>query len=649
MKRGLWVLMVLMASLITACGSDKKNVPESKQPVEPVKAGIFVERVTNLRDDFIMGVDISSILSLEQSGVIFRNEDGAEQDIFQTLAEAGVNYVRVRVWNDPFDADGRGYGGGNCDTATAAEIGRRAAAHGMKLLVNFHYSDFWADPGKQFTPKAWQGMGAAEMAEALYTFTLSSLRTIAAAGADIGMAQIGNENNYALAGTEGFAAMCPLFTAGSRAVRAFDPTVLVALHFANPETEGRYAGIARHLYEAGVDYDVFASSYYPYWHGTLDNLAALLGDIAGTYNKKVMVAEVAYAYTFADGDGFGNIVSEGNTALDFPYPVSVHGQARAVRDVIAMVAGLGEAGLGVFYWEPAWLPAPRETWDALGSGWATRYAAEYDPEDAGRYYGGGGVDNQALFDFEGRPLPSLNVFAYVRTGAVSAENYIDMIPEVVLSLPANEPVTLPRTVPAVYIDNSVRPVAVQWDQQDVNAIKIDGEGEFTVRGESADAPDITVICRLRLQTVAENHLINPGLEDEDMSMWTINGTTSRAGHIERQSNDAHTGRYSLHFWDNIPVVFTAEQTVTGLEPGVYHFSAYLQGGDGGETANLYIYATPENGETRRTPMSLKGWKNFDRPVLNVPVTGGALTVGVSVECEAGGWGGFDDFLLYKLE
>jgi len=644
MKRGLWILIVVTAFFSAACGAGKKNAPEGA-----VKADIFVEKVANLRDDFIMGVDISSVLSLEKSGILFRGEDGAPQDIFQTLAESGVNYVRVRVWNDPFDANGHGYGGGNCDTAVAAEIGRRAAAHGMKLQVDFHYSDFWADPGKQFAPKAWQGMSPAEKAEALYTFTLSSLRTIAAAGADIGMVQIGNENNYAMAGEEGFAAMYPLFSAGSRAVREFNPNVLVVLHFANPETDGRYAGIARRLNEANVDYDVFASSYYPYWHGTLKNLSSLLADIAVTYKKRVMVAEVAYAYTSEDGDGFGNTVSEGNAALDFPYPVSVHGQTRAVRDVIAMVAGLGNAGLGVFYWEPAWLPAPRETWDTFGSGWATQYAAGYDPDDAGRYYGGTAVDNQALFDFEGRPLPSLKVFAYVRTGAVAAKNYIDMIPEVVLPLPAGEPVIMPKTVPAIYIDGSIQPVAVKWDKQDMNAIKDDSTGEFTVRGKSSGASGKTIICRINLLKERENLLLNPGLEDEDMSMWAINGKAGSAGHIARQSNDPHDGRYSLHFWDNIPVVFTAEQTVTGLEPGEYIFSVYLHGGDGGDTANLYIYAAPEGGETQKSSTSLKGWKNFEHPELKVTVTGNTLTVGVSVECEAGGWGAFDDFLLYKLE
>ena len=105
---------------------------------------------------FIRGMDISSVLSLEKSGVRFFDESGREDDIFRILAENGVNYIRVRVWNHPFDANGNGYGGGNCDVSTAKEIGRRAAEYGMKLLVDFHYSDFWADPQKQQSPKGWK-------------------------------------------------------------------------------------------------------------------------------------------------------------------------------------------------------------------------------------------------------------------------------------------------------------------------------------------------------------------------------------------------------------------------------------------------------------------------------------------------------------
>ena len=125
-------------------------------PTGPEEADIYVEPIEGLPEDFIKGMDISSILVQEASGVVYYNEAGEEQDVFKTLADAGVNYIRVRVWNDPYDKDGNGYGGGNNDAQKAGIIGKRAADYGMKLLVDFHYSDFWADPKKQFAPKEWK-------------------------------------------------------------------------------------------------------------------------------------------------------------------------------------------------------------------------------------------------------------------------------------------------------------------------------------------------------------------------------------------------------------------------------------------------------------------------------------------------------------
>lgn len=143
-------------------GGDKVDIPK------PVSADIFVKRVVGIDKDFIKGVDVSSIISLENSGVKFYNEAGKKQDIFKTLKEAGVNYVRVRVWNNPYDSKGNGYGRGNSDLEKAIEIGKRATANGMKLLVDFHYSDFWADPAKQQTPKAWRNLSFEDKKIAMY-------------------------------------------------------------------------------------------------------------------------------------------------------------------------------------------------------------------------------------------------------------------------------------------------------------------------------------------------------------------------------------------------------------------------------------------------------------------------------------------------
>lgn len=362
----------------------------------------------------IRGVDISSILAVENAGVTFCNEYGRKQDIFRTLSEHGVNYIRVRVWNEPYDSRGNSYGGGNCDLYTAAEIGRRAAKYGMKLLVDIQYSDFWADPEKQTRPKYWIQHDHETLKGEIYKYTSWVLETISEAGGNIGMVQVGNETNCFFCGETDMYKICDLFASGDQAIRDFDRSVLIAHHFANPST-GYYAWYAQVMDECNLDYDVFATSYYPYWHGTTENLTTVLKEIADTYNKYVMVAETAYPYTSEDGDTFRNAVSEDSDSAVFRYDISVDGQAQCLKDVFQAVANVGEKGIGVFYWEPAWLGVngisweeQNSLWKKYGSGWATDYAAEYDASVTGA--GGSSYDNQALFDFEGNSLKSLQVF-----------------------------------------------------------------------------------------------------------------------------------------------------------------------------------------------------------------------------------------------
>ncbi len=364
---------------------------------------------------FILGMDCSSVIAEEASGVKYYGFDGKEQDVFKTLAESGINYIRVRVWNDPFDESGRGFGGGSCNIDTAVSIGKRAAANGLKLLVDFHYSDFWADPGKQKAPRAWEGMNAQEKADVAYAYTKECLEKLKAEKVDVGMVQVGNETNGGLAGETEWENICRIMNAGSKAVREVYPKALVALHFANPEKASTMKSYAFMADQYGVDYDVFASSYYPFWHGTLLNLSEVLGYVSGRYGKKVMVMETSYAYTPDDTDFFANTISA-DSKVDKPYPYTVDGQAQSIADVIRTVRGI-EGGIGVCYWEGCWISvggtsksANEWLWQDHGSGWASSYASVYDPDDAGKYYGGCAVDNQALFDSGGHPLESLKAF-----------------------------------------------------------------------------------------------------------------------------------------------------------------------------------------------------------------------------------------------
>ena len=436
MKRnGLLSLLISAALLITAV-----VFPVSASGnIVPNKDGINVEKIDFQNFNFIRGMDVSSVISLEEAGVTFKNESGETEDIFKILSDSGVNYIRVRVWNDPYDSDGNGYGGGNNDLDKAKIIGSRAAEYGMKLLVDFHYSDFWADPSKQKAPKAWANMTVAQKQSALYNYTLNSLNEIKAAGADIGMVQIGNETTSGIAGVSDFNDIYKLFKSGSQAVRAFDSSVLVAIHFTGPENTSTMKWYSDYLDQHDVDYDVFASSYYPYWHGSLENLTNVFNYVADTYGKYTMVAETSYAYTLDDTDGHGNTVSawNNNSGDNLLWDFTPQGQADEVRAVMNAVNNVNNAkGLGVFYWEGAWITvgdisgktgsawtnqynANKQLWERYGCGWASSYAGDYDPDDAGLYYGGSAVDNQAFFDANGVALPSLKVFKNVCTGSVN--------------------------------------------------------------------------------------------------------------------------------------------------------------------------------------------------------------------------------------
>ena len=198
---------------------------------------------------FHFGADVSTVLSEENSGVVYRNRDGEPTDLFVLLKEAGWDTVRVRVWNDPFDEDGRGYGGGNCGVANAVEIARRCKEAGLSLIVDFHYSDFWADPAKQMSPKVWVTMDLTQKCSALYAFTVDALTQIAATGVDIWMVQVGNEINGGMAGKWAQSAderrerRCPRNPARCVGGSAFHQRQSIGRKEVHPRgLRGRYAG-----------------------------------------------------------------------------------------------------------------------------------------------------------------------------------------------------------------------------------------------------------------------------------------------------------------------------------------------------------------------------------------------------------------------
>lgn len=652
------------AIMLCAGGTFTANAAEE----EPVKAAVSVKAIQGLSDDFIGGMDVSSMLSLEESGVTFKNANDEVEDLFTLLKESGVNYVRLRVWNDPFTADGQGYGGGNVNADRALTMAKRATAAGLKVLVDFHYSDFWADPSKQQVPKAWKSFegDVDKTADTIYDYTKQTLTTFKQAGVDVGMVQVGNETTAKIAGISGWDGMSKVFSAGSKAIREVLPEAKVVIHFTNPEKAGTYATYAKQLSNHNVDYDVFASSYYPFWHGTTENLTSVLKNVASTYKKDVMVAETSWAYTLDDGDDDSNTVPSKVTANNLKkYDISPQGQADEIRAVAEAVNNIGDNdgdgkndGLGVFYWEPAWVPVGTggkdnaelvDTWNKYGGGWATEAAGEYDPNDAGLYWGGSGVDNQALFDFDGKALASLPTFKYIHTGAVTDHVFTKIDPVEITATDSDSidaiKAQLPSEVAAHYQDGVDETETVTWQSAALDWIR--GAGTYTITGTTNAGHDVTATITVTA-TPAKDYVTDGNFENaENDKNWTITGTGAS---ITEGSGNAADGKRALKFWASDAYSFSATQTITGLEPGEYVLTAMSQGAaaDNAAIADGVTLSATAGGKTTSDALELNGWVKFD--TATVPVTVGAdgtATITITGNLPADAWGNVDKVSLVK--
>lgn len=180
-----WMLVTVIVFFLMGLGI----LPEAKADA------ISVQPINGLQGDFIKGADISMLAEVERSGGRYFDQNGTQVDPLKLLKEKGVNYVRIRLWNHPYDNQGRAYNGGTNDLNTAIALSKRAKAQNMKVLLDFHYSDFWTDPGKQFKPKAWASLSQNDLVKAVGTYTGDVLKTMRAQNALPNMVQVGNELN----------------------------------------------------------------------------------------------------------------------------------------------------------------------------------------------------------------------------------------------------------------------------------------------------------------------------------------------------------------------------------------------------------------------------------------------------------------------
>ncbi|MBQ4255036.1 MAG: glycosyl hydrolase 53 family protein [Bacilli bacterium] len=623
-------------------------------------ASLKVNTPTNaLADDFAYGADLSIVAEVEKNGGVFYNEDGVEEDVFRILAKDGVNYCRLRLWNDPVSkVTGLPYGGGDNDIETDIALAKRAKKAGMKVLIDFHYSDSWADPQKQWLPKEWKDYLADEIPDAVKDYTKESMQAFKDAGVEIDSVQIGNETNNKILEfpTSDGEVIADIVSSGVSGVKEVFPNAKTLVHLTNIKSP---RGVYNFLDAVkDVPYDVVGLSYYPYWHGTMDNLENVMGTIEKLYNKPIWVVETAYGTTDEQHENCKNQFHSSTYENSGGYVTGCQGQATMLADIVDRLSKVNNKhGQGIFYWEPTWLPVE-------GSTWAT---------PAGQYYNDNGVDgtleqlekysadsclpswcNQGWFSYTGKALPSASTYRHIQQGDRKVEEKEVSIRqseiEVNVNLVKGE-VTLPEKVSVVTNLDALRQKEVTWNEDEKAAILAQGDGEYLVHGKVGEF-DITAKV-----TAETNYVLDYSFEEqataeeaEVRSPWEATCTTKKGVWIEAKSAGNLDGEKYFHWYNVNDFSFTLKQTLTGIRAGDYDLSTYIMAGENSDFYKSFrMWYQFEGQDTVYVDVLedvVKGWgaplaRYMQRgviPHIEVANDNTTITIGMTVEVVGSGWG-----------
>jgi arabinogalactan endo-1,4-beta-galactosidase len=350
----LLTLCVLLISIVSGCGKEKQAEPPA------------------IEDSFVRAVDVSFLPQIRASGISTYNREGQPEDMLHSLKKAGVNCIRLRLWNNPND--------GHSGLEEVAALSDEIRQMGMKVWLTVHYSDTWADPGNQQKPALWQSISFDAMKDSVYAFTQLAVENI-----QPDIIQIGNEINNGLLWPDGstgnMTGFRALLESGIAAVRESDTAVRIMLHYAGHEDAPAFFEQLKLL-----DFDQIGLSYYPLWHGKdLNTLQASLQELSETFNKDILIAETAYPFTFGWNDWTNNIIGSQDQILA-EYPATEQGQLDFLLNIRSVVDSVS-TGKGFCYWGAEWISfrGPQAT---NGSSW----------------------ENQALWDFTKKALPALEAF-----------------------------------------------------------------------------------------------------------------------------------------------------------------------------------------------------------------------------------------------
>jgi arabinogalactan endo-1,4-beta-galactosidase len=346
-------------------------------PTAMIAVGTPVSAASTLT---MRGADVSTVQRALDLGAKYYDAGGTARDPLDILKGVGVNYIRLRIWNNPRS----GYNNKAKVLAYAKQV------KGLKLMIDFHYSDTWADPGNQNKPAAWAGHGISQLQTDVYNYTYDVCNSLKAQGTTADSVQIGNEINVGMLWNDGkvvnnnFTNLSLLLKAGYNATKACNSGTQVIIHTANADSMDHARWFYDGIRAKGVSWDITALSYYCMWHGTLSNLYNVIADVKSRYGKPVVVAETAYPFTSANADSTSNSITTGCSG----YPLTWSGQATNFDHVQNTARNAG--AIGVFYWEPTWYAVP-------GNGW--------DPADINN--SGDGWDNMSIFGWTGNLNPQI--------------------------------------------------------------------------------------------------------------------------------------------------------------------------------------------------------------------------------------------------
>lgn len=520
--------------------------------------------------DYYKGMDVSSLKEMMDAPFSFKNKAGEAVDPFQLMVDNGVNSIRLRIWNEPENVpESRGY----CNLNDTILLAQKAKEHGLHILLNFHYSDYWADPGKQNKPAAWKDLSFEDLVQAVYNFTYQTLAAMREAGVTPQMVQVGNEVRSGLLFPDGevpnYKQMVQLLNAGLRAVKEFDPAIFTMIHL---DQGGRYSWLHT-WFEAAFaegldDFDIIGLSYYPFWHGSFAELKHSLSQLVQDYNKEIILAEVAHAWRIVE-NGFIDTAQERIAG----FPANPLGQRQVLDLLNQIVSSLPDKkGRGIYYWEPL-MPA-----DHGFGGWA---------------------DNMTLVDNHAQVMEGIEAFLFERNQYKPDAIAKIYWPKAIERFQNND-LLLPKEIDVLYNSGDIKKheVVVESKTPETVQLRLDGlEGGFSLP-----------LVDTRKISNQENLFHNPNF-DERFTYWNYDKDDSMYIHLEPDFIDPFPAppENILNIETKKNSHFMVEQVVSLVNRGSYRFSLEITGADT-TGVDIYMFAKSEFGEEKLQIHPTSNWE-----------------------------------------